>query len=80
MRTFRNGVAVYVSEFGLEGLVTFAHECAFDAEAYTVAVPASASGLPHDVVLGIFDRCRVEIGVEKDRATRRSRTKMALVL
>lgn len=80
VRTFRNGVAVYVSEFGLEGLVTFAHECAFDAEAYTVAVPASASGLPHDVVLGIFDRCRVEIGVEKDRATRRSRTKMALVL
>lgn len=79
IRTFRNGIAVYVSEFGLEGLVTFAHECDFDADAYTVTVPASASGLGRTVTLGIFDRCRVEIGIEKDRSTRRSRTKMALV-
>ncbi|WFD34393.1 exosome catalytic subunit dis3 [Malassezia cuniculi] len=80
IRTFRNGVAVYVSEFGIEGLVTFSRECDLDADAYTVTVPADASGLARDVTLGIFDRCRVEIGIEKDRSTRRSRTKMALVL
>ena len=78
IRTFRNGVAVFVSEFGLEGVVTFKQECDFDPEAYQVRVPAAVSGLPQDVTLGIFDRCRVQIGVEKDRNTKRSRVKMAL--
>jgi len=31
------------------------------------------------VTLGIFDRCTVEIGIEKDRNTKRGRTKMVLV-
>ena len=32
-----------------------------------------------EVPLGIFDRCTVEIGIEKDRNTKRGRTKMVLV-
>lgn len=79
VRAFRNGVAVFVSAYGLEGLVTFDKECAYDAAAYEVHVPAATSGLGRDVTLGIFDRCTVEIGVEKDRHTQRGRTKMALV-
>lgn len=80
VRAFRNGVAVFVNEYGLEGLVTFPQDCAFDADTYQVTVPAHVSGLARDVTLGIFDRCKVEIGVQKDRNTKRGRTKMALVL
>lgn len=79
VRTFRNGVAVFVSQYGLEGLITFSTDCDYNAEAYQVTVPAAVSGLPNDITLGVFDRCRVEIGIEKDRNTRRGRTKMALV-
>ena len=80
VRTFRNGLAVFVSQYGLEGLITFPQDCAFDAETYQVTIPAGVSGLGRDVTLGIFDRCQVEIGVEKDRSTKRGRVKMALVL
>ena len=44
-----------------------------------MTIPAAVSGLSRDVTLGIFDRCTVEIGIERDRNTRRGRTKMALV-
>ena len=80
VRTFRNGLAVFVSKYGLEGLITFKQDCEFDADTYQVTVPAQVSGLSRDVTLGIFDRCQVEIGVEKDRSTKRGRVKMALVL
>ncbi|PWN47632.1 RNB-domain-containing protein [Violaceomyces palustris] len=80
IRTFRNGIAVFVSKFGLEGLITFKEECEFDAEEYKVKVPSRVSGLSKDVELGIFDKCLVEIGVEKDKNTKRGKTKMALVL
>lgn len=79
VRTFRNGLAVYVNQYGLEGLITFKSECQYDGDAYTMTIPAAVSGLSHDVTLGIFDRCTVEIGIERDRNTRRGRTKMALV-
>jgi len=79
VRTFRNGVAVFVSQYGLEGLITFRGECALEADEYRVTIPAALSGLARDVTLGIFDRCTVEIGVEKDKNTQRARTKMALV-
>lgn len=80
VRTFRNGLAVFVNQYGLEGLITFKQDCDFDADSYQVTIPASVSGLSKDVTLGIFDRCRVEIGVEKDKSTKRGRVKMALVL
>lgn len=80
IRAFRNGVAVFVSKFGLEGLITFKQDCEYDAEDYSVTVPASVSGLAKDVTLGVFDRCEVEIGVEKDKNTQRGKVKMHLVL
>ena len=86
IRVFRNGVSVFVHKYGLEGLITFpskagdAVACDLDAENYTVSIPAALSGLAKDVKLGVFDRCTVAIGVEKDRATQRKRVRMELVL
>lgn len=79
VRTFRNGLAVFVNTYGLEGVITFPGECQFDPDSYQVTIPASLSELGRDVTLGIFDRCTVEIGIEKDRNTKRGRTKMVLV-
>ena len=79
VRTFRNGLAVFVNKYGLEGVITFPGECQFDPDEYQVTIPASLSQLGSDVTLGIFDRCTVEIGIEKDRNTKRGRTKMVLV-
>ena len=79
VRTFRNGLAVFVNKYGLEGVITFPGECQFDPDQYQVTIPASLSQLGRDVTLGIFDRCTVEIGIEKDRNTKRGRTKMVLV-
>lgn len=79
VRTFRNGLAVFVNKYGLEGVITFPGECQCDPDEYQVTIPASLSQLGRDVTLGIFDRCTVEIGIEKDRNTKRGRTKMVLV-
>lgn len=79
VRTFRNGLAVFVNKYGLEGVITFPGECQFDPDEYQVTIPASLSQLGRDVTLGIFDRCTVEIGIGKDRNTKRGRTKMVLV-
>ncbi|KAN0065804.1 exosome catalytic subunit dis3 [Thecaphora frezii] len=79
IRTFRNGIAVFVNRFGLEGLITFKQEVGFDAQNYIVDIPADVSGLAADKRLGIFDTCTVEIGVEKDQNTKRAKTKMWLV-
>ena len=79
VRTFRNGLAVFVNKYGLEGVITFPGECQFDPDEYQVTIPASLSQLGRDVTLGIFNRCAVEIGIEKDRNTKRGRTKMVLV-
>lgn len=79
VRTFRNGLAVFVNKYGLEGVITFPGECQFDPDEYQVTIPASLSQLGRDVTLGIFDRCTVEIGIEKDHNTKRGRTKMVLV-
>ncbi|KAK0537647.1 exosome catalytic subunit dis3 [Tilletia horrida] len=79
IRAFRNGVAVYVHKYGLEGLITFKQECQLDAENYQVTLPISATGTSEPVTLGVFDKCTVDIGVEKDKNTLRGKTKMALV-
>lgn len=81
IRAFRNGVSVFVHRYGLEGLITFkSGGCEYDAEDYSVLVPSSVSGLSKDVRLGVFDRCEVLIGVEKDKSTQRSKVKMELVI
>ncbi|CAD6889893.1 unnamed protein product [Tilletia controversa] len=79
VRVFRNGVAVYVHKYGLEGLITFQQECQLDADNYQVTLPSSATGTANDITLGVFDKCVVDVGVEKDKNTLRGKTKMALV-
>ncbi|KAM0791799.1 hypothetical protein ACM66B_004062 [Microbotryomycetes sp. NB124-2] len=76
IRTFRNGLAVFVSQFGLEGLVMFKRENEYNAETYELTVPGEDGG---KVVLGVFDRVTVEISVEKDRNTQRGKVVMTLV-
>ncbi|KAF9073535.1 RNB-domain-containing protein [Rhodocollybia butyracea] len=75
IRTFRNGVGVFVSKLGIEGLVTFKRDTQFDAENYTITVP-SAKG---DVKISVFDQVVVRIEVEKDKNTQRGKVKMTLV-
>jgi len=75
IRTFRNGVAVFVSSLGLEGLIIFEGEVKFDADSYTVVVPRPEG----EVSLSVFDQTKVEISVDKDRNTQRGKVKMALV-
>ncbi|KZT57597.1 RNB-domain-containing protein [Calocera cornea HHB12733] len=76
IRAFRNGVAVFVSKLGLEGLVTFKREISFDPEVYSVKVPSPTG---EQVALSVFDEVDVEISVEKDVNTQRGKVKMVLV-
>ncbi|OSX58629.1 hypothetical protein POSPLADRAFT_1049371 [Postia placenta MAD-698-R-SB12] len=77
IRTFRNGLAVFVSKLGLEGLVTFKREIQFDPDAYTIKVPSPDS--VHGTTIAVFDKVTVNIEVEKDKNTQRGRVRMALV-
>ncbi|KAG8771111.1 exosome catalytic subunit dis3 [Ceratobasidium sp. 428] len=76
IKAFRNGVAVFVSKLGIEGLVTFKDEKEFDPELYAVTLP----GPQGNVKVAVFDRVRVKIWVEQDRNTLRGKVKMSLVL
>lgn len=93
IRTFRNGLAVFVSKcailsdrtlplltyllhrLGIEGLVLFKRDTQFDADQYTITVPSGDK----KVTISVFDKVIVDIGVEKDKNTQRSRVKMMLV-
>ncbi|EMD35164.1 hypothetical protein CERSUDRAFT_116633 [Gelatoporia subvermispora B] len=77
IRTFRNGLGVFVSKLGIEGLVMFKREIQFDADNYTISVP-SASGA-ESTTIAVFDKVRVQIEVEKDKNTQRGKVKMTLV-
>ncbi|KAI5120011.1 hypothetical protein M0805_008472 [Coniferiporia weirii] len=77
IRTFRNGLGVFISKLGLEGLVMFKRETKFDAENYTITVPAPGGG--RDVTIAVFDKVTVRVAVEKDRNTQRGSVKMTLV-
>ncbi|KAJ2933461.1 hypothetical protein H1R20_g3629, partial [Candolleomyces eurysporus] len=76
IRTFRNGLGVFVSSLGIEGLIMFKNDLQFDAENYTLSIPAP-SGPP--VTISVFDKVVVRIEVEKDKNTQRGRVKMTLV-
>ncbi|KAF9266998.1 RNB-domain-containing protein [Marasmius fiardii PR-910] len=77
IRTFRNGVGVFVSKLGIEGLVTFKRDThKFDAESYTITIPVSGGG---EKKISVFDKVLVEIGLEKDKNTQRNKVKMALL-
>ncbi|KAF9243101.1 hypothetical protein BU15DRAFT_86519 [Melanogaster broomeanus] len=69
IRTFRNGVGVFVFQLGLEGLVTFKRDVQFDAENYTLTVPSLSSA---GVTISVFDKVKVRIDVEKDKNTQRA--------
>ncbi|ETW85530.1 putative exoribonuclease [Heterobasidion irregulare TC 32-1] len=78
IRTFRNGLGVFVSKLGIEGLVLFKRETQFDADNYTVTVPSTKTG-GKEVEIAVFDKVTVSIEVEKDKNTQRGRVKMTLV-
>ncbi|GAA5892399.1 hypothetical protein JCM6882_003660, partial [Rhodosporidiobolus microsporus] len=76
IRAFRNGLAVFVSKFGLEGLVTFKRDNDYDADNYEIRVPQPDGS---SVTIGVFDKVAVEIGVEKDKNTQRGKVVMTLL-
>ena len=59
---------------GIEGLVTFKREIQFDADNYTIAVPAQGG----DVSISVFDKVKVLVEVEQDKNTQRGRVVMTL--
>ncbi|KAF8637547.1 hypothetical protein AX17_002754 [Amanita inopinata Kibby_2008] len=77
IRTFRNGLGVFVSKLGLEGLVMFKRDTQFDPENYTITVPQGQG--KSDATISVFDKVVVRIEVEKDKNTQRGRVKMTLV-
>ncbi|KAF9448203.1 RNB-domain-containing protein [Macrolepiota fuliginosa MF-IS2] len=78
IRTFRNGLSVFVSKLGIEGLVMFKRDTKFDAENYTITVPGATSR-SEGVTVAVFDKVVVNIEVEKDKNTQRGKVKMTLV-
>lgn len=101
IRTFRNGLAVFVSRYvplsnhfrdlsrhhsmltmdnslGLEGLITFKKDSHnFDPENYSISIPKpDGSG---EVTVSVFDKIRVEVGIEKDPNTQRGKVKMVML-
>ncbi|KNF00353.1 hypothetical protein PSTG_06524 [Puccinia striiformis f. sp. tritici PST-78] len=94
IRTFRNGLAVFVSEYGLEGLIKFKEDQEYDGERYEIGISpkpsSSSSSTPNKsksadlgdhgrVKIGIFDKVLVGISTEQDRSTQRGRVKMVLL-
>ncbi|KAH8092215.1 RNB-domain-containing protein [Cristinia sonorae] len=78
IRTFRNGINVFVSKLGIEGLVMFKREIQFDAENYCVTVP-NPDGSGRTSTISVFDKVKVQIEVEKDPNTQRGKVKMTLL-
>ncbi|KAG6817260.1 hypothetical protein H0H87_010921 [Tephrocybe sp. NHM501043] len=79
IRTFRNGLGVFVSKLGIEGLVMFKREIRFDADNYTITVPSSFAPDAKEVTISVFDKVMVNIEVEKDKNTQRGKVKMTLI-
>ncbi|KAJ7456432.1 hypothetical protein FB451DRAFT_1511025 [Mycena latifolia] len=82
IRTFRNGLGVFVSKLGIEGLVMFKRDLTqFDADNYTVTIPGSSAAVSgdEDVTISVFDKVVVNIEVEKDKNTQKGKVKMTLV-
>jgi len=76
IRTFKNGLGVFVSKLGVEGIVMFKGEPRYDADNYTLTVPSPEN---KDITLAVFDKVTVRIEVEKDKNTQRGKVKMTLV-
>ncbi|KAH9977177.1 hypothetical protein BGW80DRAFT_1443481 [Lactifluus volemus] len=78
IRTFRNGLNVFVSKLGIEGLITIKRETRFDADNYTFTIPSSGVQ-GNDIEIAVFDKVTVSIEVEKDKNTQRGKVKMSLM-
>lgn len=63
---------------GIEGLVTFKRDIQFDAENYSITIPATEKN-GKDATVAVFDQVTVQIEVEKDKNTQRGKVKMTLV-
>ncbi|KAF7306440.1 Exosome complex exonuclease dis3 [Mycena indigotica] len=82
IRTFRNGLGVFVSKLGIEGLVMFKRDLTeFDADNYCVTIPGSSAAVSgdKDVLISVFDKVVVNIEVETDKNTQKGKVKMTLV-
>ncbi|KAJ7151585.1 hypothetical protein C8R46DRAFT_1166474 [Mycena filopes] len=82
IRTFRNGLGVFVSKLGIEGLVMFKRDLTeFNADNYVVTIPGSSTAVSgnDDVTISVFDKVVVNIEVEKDKNTGKGKVKMTLV-
>ncbi|KAG0151896.1 hypothetical protein CROQUDRAFT_650470 [Cronartium quercuum f. sp. fusiforme G11] len=80
IRAFRNGLAVFVSQYGLEGLIKFKCETDYDSEKYEISVKGEKEEEEGKMIkIGIFDRVIVEISTEQDKSTQRGKVKMCLV-
>lgn len=75
IRTFRNGLAVFIPTLGLEGLITFKKPIEFISEDFKIIVQDSLL-IQHTI--SVFDVVDVEIFVENDKNTQRSKLKMVL--
>ncbi|GHJ89926.1 hypothetical protein NliqN6_6328 [Naganishia liquefaciens] len=76
IRTFRNGLAVFVPQLGLEGLIEFKKDVhTFDPEDYSISLPTDKG----DVVVSVFDKVRVAISIVKDKSTHRAKVKMEMI-
>ncbi|KAI0791122.1 RNB-domain-containing protein [Abortiporus biennis] len=80
IRTYQNGLAVFVHKLGITGIVTFDKgKTEFDAENYCIKFPPSVTGGKGEVVIAVFSKVSVHIEVEQDKNTQRGKTKMTLV-
>lgn len=55
--------------------MTFKHDIKFDPDLYVITVRSQEG---KDISIGVFDKVRVRISVEKDRDTQRGKVKMSL--
>jgi len=78
IRVFRNGVGVFVSSLGIEGIIKFKQDYAFDPDSYSLTLP-SATKSGQTVTVNVFEKVRVRISVERDKNTLRGKVVMELV-
>ncbi|KAI9635360.1 uncharacterized protein MKK02DRAFT_36673 [Dioszegia hungarica] len=77
IRVFKNGMAVFISKLGLEGLITFTKSThTFDEENYSLSLPKPEGG---NVDVSVFDKVMVGVTIEKDKNTQRGKVVMRLV-
>nr|ODO01078.1 exosome complex exonuclease DIS3/RRP44 [Cryptococcus depauperatus CBS 7855] len=79
IRTFSNGLAVFVTKLGLEGLIIFEKKLhTYDPDNYVISLP-SLNTNENRVQVAVFDKIMVDLFVEKDENTQRGKVKMELV-